>query len=402
MNIEKNITNNINNNIGENRSRLDIKEELGKEQDYNKEFWRLREKIKGYYQLDIHVHSLESNRGDQPEGRNESGVLHRDRRLLTYAQLLGLKGICFAEHSSDPGQPTKLAADHPICQKLLDFAKRVKALNQSGNYKIKAYAGVEVNIFFDNGEPVLDVPAEILKEMDLVVASRHAIDNQRDPEAIRRSLLAAVNTEEVDVIGHPYRYIEFYPHDFNYFLKWSRDNDQGTFQALSEMKENQDWDSVKEVIGKKEPSRDLTKRLAQKFKRLEQRYWQAWDGILDAMEEKGKVFEINLSSFLPTKSFYQILLKRASQRPNLKFSIVFDFHNLAHLNKIKSKDLRTPKPAIKSITRVKAMQRLNDLIDLLKDFNIGPERIINSSAQNFFIFLENKKKRREKIQRQNY
>ncbi len=361
------------------------------------ELEQLIEKIRQYYQLDIHVHSLESNRGDQPDGKDESGVLHRDRRLLAYAQLLGLEGICFAEHSSNPGQPTLLSAEHPICQKLLASVKRIKALNESGKYKAKAYAGVEANIFFTpEGKPAVDVPAEVLKEMDLVIASRHAIDNQRDPEAIRQSFLAAINTKEVDIIGHPYRHIEFYPHDFNYFLKWSRDNDPETYQALQKMKEEEDWDSVKEVIGKKEPTRALTQELAQKFKRLEQKYWQVWDEILDAMEEKGKVFEINLSSFTPTKSFYQILLKRASSRPNLKFSIVFDFHNLAHLQKIKSKDLRTSRPEkVKNLARAKAIQKLSDLIDLLKEYNIGPERIINSSTQNFFAFIEERKKEKE-------
>lgn len=347
------------------------------------------ERIFKYYKGEAHAHSLDSMRS-AIGGKDEKGV-HRDSRLLQYAEKLGLDFVVFSEHSSSPANPKELDEDDEICQAILREQEKIKELNEQG-YGSKAYSAVEANIFFNGeGEAVIDVPDSVLEKKDLVIASRHQIDGQRDPEKIKESLLAAVNNQNVDVIGHPYRHIEFYPHDFNYFKKYYREKDPEIYSALEKMEADKEWDKIKKIIGKneiEEGENDL-KDLNEKFMELEGEYWGAWDEILDAMEKEGKAFEINLKVFIPTKSFYIKILQEAAKRPNLRFSVVFDFHNLGQVKNFKEKDFKSEAlPGAKSPAQVNARRRMLDLVNLLEEIGIGPDRIINSSDENFFRFIE--------------
>jgi histidinol phosphatase-like PHP family hydrolase len=349
------------------------------------------EKISKYYRGDTHWHSFDSNRSKL--GGVDEGRVHRNTRLLQYAEKLGLEFVVFSEHSSNPGNPRELDEQDEICQALLREQEEVNDLNKRGHGP-KAYSAVEANIFFnEDGEAVIDVPDSVLEKKDLVIASRHGIESSRDPEKIKESLLVAINNPNVDIIGHPYRNIEFYPHDFSYFKKYYREKDPQAYNLVVEMEKTEDWDKIKKIIGKKdikkgESNEDILNDLNKNFTELESKYWESWDEILDAMEKEEKIFEINLNVFTPSKSFYKKILEEASKRSGLKFSIVFDFHNLSQAKNFKDKDLENkPIPGAKSPAQKKASQKMLDLVDLLESLNISPDRIINSSKNSFSEFI---------------
>lgn len=348
------------------------------------------ERVRKYYQGDFHAHSLRSSR-EEIDGSRER-MVHGDSRLMQYADKLGLDFVFFSEHSSSPGNPKKLSPDHPICQSLLDQKERVDDINKSGKYRPKAFSAVEANIFFDNNKPTVDVPDSVLSQLDLVIASRHAIADKLEPKKIKESFLGAINNSQVDIIGHPYRGIEFYENDWNYFKKYYR-QDKEISEELEALEKNKEWDKIKQIIGKKEADDEGMANYHLMFTSLKSEYWDAWEDILQAMEEKGKCFELNLSSFNPGKEFYKTLLSKAAKYKNLNFSITYDFHNLGQLDNYDNKDYDNDVPDdIKNPARGKGVQRLLQLITLLESNNIGTDRIVNSSVENLEKFINTNRK----------
>jgi len=158
-------------------------------------------KVRAYYAGETHAHSKWSDRRHIEGGGIEKNV-HNEERVLEYAEKLGLAFVFFSEHASNPGQPRRLSEQHPICQSLLEEKQRIDEINLSGKYKPRAFLAVEASIFFDeNNKPAIDVPTDILAKVDLVIASRHAIAEQREPAKIKESLSAAIDNPEVDIIA---------------------------------------------------------------------------------------------------------------------------------------------------------------------------------------------------------
>lgn len=348
------------------------------------------EDIQQYYRGEVHSHSLYSSRSEV-DGVKEK-MVHSLRRLLSYAEKLGLEFVFFSEHSSNPGSPKKLSEKHPICQSFLKQKNEIDEINASGKYKTQAFQAVEANIMFDeDGKAIIDVPDSILSQIDLVIASRHKIDNKLEPEKIKESLLSAIDNPNIDVIGHPYRNIEFYENDWNYFKKYYQ-NDKTIGPELKKLEENQAWDKIKQIIGKNEIKEPKMKEYNILFNELKSKYWDAWEEVLKKMEEKGKCFEINLSTFNPVKEYYINLLKRASKYKELKYSITFDFHHLGQLDSYNNKNysIRAPEE-IKNPARAKGVERILELIKLFKKLNISPEKIINSSSENLKMFIFSRK-----------
>jgi len=354
----------------------------------NREDWK-EEGFK-YFKGELHTHSTYSNRQEMGGGKED--MVHSETRLLSYAEKLGLDFLYFSEHSSDPGNPQELEEDHPICQSLLKQQEKINEINKSNKYKIKAYQAVEANMLFNNEEKaVIDVPNSILNKMDLVVASRHRTNLPTTPENIKKIFLAAANNKEVDIIGHPYRYIEFYENDWRYFKKCFKNKEIGP--KLQELEDKGDWDSIKQIIGKNEIKDEKMREYNALFNNLKKDYWDAWSEILQTMEDNNKGFEINLSSFDPNKEYFRTLLKKTTDYKKLKYSIVFDFHNFDQLERYDVKNNKNNNPeGIKNPARSKGVSRLLELIDLLKELKIGPERIINSSQENMEKFLEERNK----------
>ena len=228
-------------------------------------------KIRRYYRGEMHTHSIASNRS--PEGGADDRPLHARERLLAYAAKLGLDFVVFSEHASDPANPTKLDEKHPICRSILQEHRDIDELNASRHYRPRAFSAAEASIFFDaNGKAEIDLPADVTAKLDLVIASRHAIAGQREPEKIRESLMAAVNNVEVDIVGHPYRDIEFYDYDWNYFKKYFR-RDQEIFTELDKIEREGKKEIMHRIIGKSEvPGDERTEELRQGFAELQTDY----------------------------------------------------------------------------------------------------------------------------------
>ena len=192
---------------------------------------------------------------------------------------------------------------------------------------------------------------------------------------------------------HPYRHIEFYEHDWRYFKKYWR-KDVTIEQKLIKLEKGAKWDEIKQIIGKKELTEgdEQTKELNRDFVELKKEYWQVWDEMLQAMEQKGKVFEINLSSFYPQKEFYCTLLEQAAKYKKLNFSIAYDFHTLEQRQ---PQDIVVGVPGVKNPGRAARIQSLLDLIDLLGELGIDKSRIINSSEERLEKFIEQRDEKRK-------
>lgn len=346
------------------------------------------EKIRKYYAGEMHSHSKKSNRSEI--GGSEDGDLYNYNSLMRYADKLGLDFVVFSEHASSPGKPELLEEKSLICASLEAQQNDIDEINNSNKYSPIAFSAVEASIFFDkDNKAILDVPDSVLAKLDLVIASRHSISEQLEPDKIKESLLMAIRNPEVDIIGHPYRGIEFYNNDWNYFKKYFR-KDPVINEELKKMDEEKDWDKIKQIIGKTELSDDARAgELHEMFSNLKGKYWEMWDEVLDEMETRGKIFEINLNVISPNKEFYRSLLEKAAQRKDLMFSIAYDFHNLSQREGFEKDGKKRLKDG-----RDKAVRRLLELADLLEELDIHPRRVVNSSLDNLREFIINREKKR--------
>ncbi|MFC1640444.1 hypothetical protein ACFL2D_00160 [Patescibacteria group bacterium] len=324
----------------------------------------LAQKISEWWRGDAHTHSVESTR----EGFGYPDGIYDEGEILDYYEKLGLEFVSFAEHASKPGAPEKQTPEGPISQALLNQSERVFELNQ-GDRKIAAFSGVEANIMFDeNGEPVIDIPDEVLGQLDVVVGSRHAIENEKDPEAIKKSLLAAIRNPNVDVIGHP---------DRN--------------SRINKEKSKEYWE----------------------------KYWGVWPEILDEMEKNKTAFEINLNS-VPSKKLLLMAIKR-----DIPLFINYDAHDFGQYKKAAedqvestekgwsaarewSKDKLSDEDTeilkdykldrLSSGPGVRAIFKLAKMIKMLESRGVTPERVVNSSRDRLVRFLKDRGKSTKNIE----
>lgn len=130
---------------------------------------------------DLHVHT------DWSDGHDSIGALALAARALGYEYL----GI--ADHSSGRGIAHGLDTER-IRQQMI----QIKELNQkiSG---IHIFTGMEVDIRADGS---LDIPDELLAELDIVTAAVHSGLNQ-DEEQMTKRIIRAIENPNVDVLAHP-------------------------------------------------------------------------------------------------------------------------------------------------------------------------------------------------------
>jgi DNA polymerase (family X) len=177
-------------------------------------------------------------------GEIEAAAEHRLPDLITVEQLQGdvhmhtveTDGKCtieeMAEAARERGYKYMAITDH---SKNLAFAnglddaralKHIEKIRQADEQikGIKIFAGIEVDILAD-GE--LDLSNDVLKEMDVVIASVHSAFNQEAPKMTER-LLRAVNNPHVSMIGHPTGRIllrrDAYPFDMEKVLNAAAQN----------------------------------------------------------------------------------------------------------------------------------------------------------------------------------
>lgn len=130
---------------------------------------------------DLHVHS------EWSDGR---GTI---QEMAKAAQVLGYEYIAVSDHSPSigiAGGLTPEQLDHKI--------DTIRAINDTLE-GFTVLVGTEVDIKADGR---LDYPDEILAKCDIVVASVHMGQQQKE-RAITGRLITAVENENVDIIGHP-------------------------------------------------------------------------------------------------------------------------------------------------------------------------------------------------------
>jgi DNA polymerase (family 10) len=130
---------------------------------------------------DLHVHTKRSDGS------------HDFDELIEAARTYGYEYIAITDHSKGLGIAHGLTEE-----RLMEEKKEIDALNK----KLKGFkllAGVEVDI---RGDGTMDFPDEVLKQMDIVVASIHSGFRQQRAQITQR-LVSAMKNPYVSVIAHP-------------------------------------------------------------------------------------------------------------------------------------------------------------------------------------------------------
>jgi DNA polymerase (family 10) len=130
---------------------------------------------------DFHVHTGWSDGRDSIEAMAQA------------AKALGYKYVGISEHSSGRGIAHGLDAE-----RLRQQISEIKQLNQKIG-GIHLFCGMEVDIRADG---TLDMPDELLGELDIVIAAVHSAMNQSQEQMTKRIILAMENPN-VDVVAHP-------------------------------------------------------------------------------------------------------------------------------------------------------------------------------------------------------
>jgi DNA polymerase (family 10) len=130
---------------------------------------------------DLHVHS------DWSDGRESIETMVRA------AKALGYEYVCISDHSGGRGIAHGLNR-----QRLKEQMAEINALNAKIG-GIRILTGMEVDIRADG---TLDMPDELLQELDIVTASVHSGMNQTQEQMTGR-IIKALQNPNLDVLGHP-------------------------------------------------------------------------------------------------------------------------------------------------------------------------------------------------------
>jgi len=130
---------------------------------------------------DLHVHTSSS------DGHNTI------EEMATAAKRLGYQYLAITDHSGGRGIAHGLSPERLRAQ-----ISEIKELNQrlSG---IHILCGIEVDIRADGS---LDLPDEVLKELDIVIAAVHSSLGQSKEQMTGR-ILSAIENPNVDILAHP-------------------------------------------------------------------------------------------------------------------------------------------------------------------------------------------------------
>jgi DNA polymerase (family 10) len=130
---------------------------------------------------DLHVHS------DWSDGHDSLEAMAQAAKALGY-QYLGV-----SDHSVGRGIARGLNVE-----RLKQQVQAIKGLNQKIK-DIHIFSGMEVDIRADGS---LDMPDEVLEELDIVTAAVHSGMNQ-DEEPMTRRIIKAMENPNVEVLAHP-------------------------------------------------------------------------------------------------------------------------------------------------------------------------------------------------------
>ncbi|NSW83722.1 MAG: DNA polymerase/3'-5' exonuclease PolX [Syntrophothermus sp.] len=139
-----------------------------------------------------HLVTLEDIKGDLHIHTDWSDGAHSLREMVAAAAKLGYSYMAVTEHSRS------LAVSRGLdVERLLAQGKLVEELNRE-NDGFKILTGIEIDILKDGS---LDLPNEVLANLDVVIASIHSHFRLSRAEQTER-VLKAVENPHVDIIGH--------------------------------------------------------------------------------------------------------------------------------------------------------------------------------------------------------
>lgn len=116
------------------------------------------------------------------------------REMAEAARQRGRRYIVITDHSH-----YSTIANGLSVERLLEQQKEVRQVDAAMGPDFRVFHGVEMDIHSDG---TLDLPDEILAQLDFVIASLHFSLNQ-ERSVITRRLLNAIENPHVDLIGHP-------------------------------------------------------------------------------------------------------------------------------------------------------------------------------------------------------
>jgi DNA polymerase (family 10) len=130
---------------------------------------------------DLHTHTYWSDGHDSIE------------EMALAAQALGYQYIAITDHSAGRGIAHGLNEE-----RLRNQTSEIKELNKRSS-GIHIFSGIEVDIRADGS---LDLPDEILSELDIVIAAVHSAMGQEEGKMTQR-ILRALSNPHVDILAHP-------------------------------------------------------------------------------------------------------------------------------------------------------------------------------------------------------
>ncbi len=130
---------------------------------------------------DVHMHTTETDGKDDLE------------TMVMAARDAGLEYIAITDHSKALAMANGLDETRALAQ-----AARIRALDQRTE-GIRVLAGIECDILADGS---MDLAAECLAQLDLVIASLHSALRQDEAEMTAR-LIRAIEHPWVDIVAHP-------------------------------------------------------------------------------------------------------------------------------------------------------------------------------------------------------
>jgi DNA polymerase (family 10) len=154
---------------------------------------------------------LKDIRGDLHMHTSETDGRATLEEMAAAARELGYEYIAITDHSKALAMSNGLDE-----QRAVAFAKQVREMNRGGNgLGLRVFSGLECDILRDGS---LDLAADALAELDLVIASVHSHMNLEAAEMTDR-LLRALACPQVRILGHPTGRLllqrEAYPFDFD-------------------------------------------------------------------------------------------------------------------------------------------------------------------------------------------
>ncbi len=135
---------------------------------------------------DVHMHTFAT------DGRNSI------REMADAALERGYRYIAITDHSRNLAMVNGLDPE-----RALEHVRQIREvdceLNAEAEGRIRIFTGIEVDILAD-GE--LDLPDDVLAQMDIVIASVHTLFNQPREQMTER-ILRAIENPYVRILGHP-------------------------------------------------------------------------------------------------------------------------------------------------------------------------------------------------------